>query len=145
MGSFVPKLNALKIRLEGNAALQAYAADTFGKQFMVKRVFKRRVEVHTNDLPLVLMTRPSVSRTISNGVITKEHVVRLYIGFTQNDLEKAQDNLIELDELIDTAVMEKTALTGDLPMPVSPQGSDNDEGVYHPTYFLVKDLMVKER
>lgn len=145
MSSFILKLNALKIRLENNQALQDYTAANFGKQFIVKRTYKRRVEIHTNDLPIILITRPSVNRINANNLITKEHSVRLYVGFMQDDPEKAQDNLIELDELIDDAAIGRTSLAGDVSMPVYPQDSDNDEGVFHPTYFLVKHLTVKDR
>ena len=143
--SFKDNLNALKIRLEQNAALQNYAGENFGKNFTVKRTYKKRVEINLGLLPLILITRPSVTRTMENQLISKLHSVNLYVGFLQNDYEKAQDHLIELDEILDSAIITKTQEPGDLPMKISLGLSDNDEGIYHPSYFMVKEITIKER
>lgn len=143
--SFVTNLNALKLRLENNEALQAYASLNFNQLFTVKRIYKNRVEIDMGELPLIFITRPSVTRTTENQIISKLHSVNLYIGFYQEDYEKAQDNVIELDELLDPAIITKISAAGDVPMKISLNNSDNDEGVYHPAYFIVKQITIKER
>ena len=141
--SILSKLKGIQKRLELNQALQNYCTEKFGRELKVKRVFKNRIEINLNELPLIMITRPRVNRATQNGVISKSHSVFLYIGFSQEDLLKAQDNIVELDELVEVAVNERQ--TGDVPLAITVEDSVNDEGMYHPVYFNVTHLTVKDR
>lgn len=143
--SFIDNINALKVRLENNAALNAYAVNNYGKVFKVMKVYKNRVEIQLSDLPIIMITRPSVRRTPGNLSSRKDHSVSLYAGFRQEDRETSLEQFIELDELLEAAVIAKTALFGDVPMSVEVNDSLNDEGMYHPSYFLAMNLTVKTK
>lgn len=143
--SFVDNINAFKIRLENNQALNDFALTKFGKVFKVWKVFHNRTEIGLDDLPLIMITRPNVNRTPSNLSPRKEHTVALYAGFRQEDRLLALEQFIELDSLLEDTVMVKTNIQGDIPMAVEVTDSANDEGLYHPIYFLVMHLKVKTK
>jgi len=143
--SFVDNINAFKVRLENNQALNDFALTKFGKVFKVWKVFHSRTEIGLDDLPLIMLTRPSVNRTPSNLSARKEHTVALYAGYRQEDRLLSLEQSIELDSLLEYAVMGKTDLPGDVPMPVEVTDSTNDEGLYHPVYFMVMLIKVKTK
>ena len=143
--SFITKINALKFRLEENQALQDYFAEKFKKTAGVRKEFRNRAEINLSDLPLILITRPSLRREQAGNVIRKEHSVSLYVGFQHQDRADALEIILELEERIEIAVTTYTSQTGDTPMPVSVEESVNDEGMYHPSYFFMMGLKVKDR
>lgn len=143
--SFVKKLNALKIRLEKSKKLQDYFYENFNKPLSIKRVFKNRVEIGLSDLPILLITRPRRDTLFAGNISNKEHSVLLRIGFNQNDFEKAQDNLIEIEEIIEEIIPMKTTDPDDVAMAMSVGETLNDEGVYHPVYFMMMHLIVKDK
>lgn len=143
--SFVDNINALKVRLENNQALNDFALTKWEKVFKILKVFHNRTEIGLNDLPLIMITRPTVNRTPSNLSARKEHTVALYAGFRQEDRLLALEQLIELDSLLEDAVIVRTNLQGDIPMPVEVTDSTNDEGLYHPVYFMVMNLKVRTK
>jgi len=142
MGSFNDALDAIKTTLEGDTALQSFCTSNFSAPLIVKRVFKRRTEISA--FPVILITRPEVKKMSLIGARDGIHTVRLYCGFHQPDKEKAQDNIIEFEELIDDALLapEPAALYA---MNIKPTASVNDEGMYHPHYFIVMDVEVHHR
>lgn len=143
--SFVNNINALKVRLENHAGLNTFCQNTFGKGLNVQKVFKHRTEVQLDDFPIVMITRPRKDITFAGEVSRKEQSVYLYAGFHQDDKEKALENSIEFEEYLEQAVLNKTQIQGDIPMAVSINDSANDEGMFHPVYFLVMHLKVKTR
>ena len=142
---FIDNINAFKVRLEKNAALNAFAAETFGKAFTVQKEFRNRVEINMNELPVHLITRPILRRDEANQSARKEHTVQIYSGFYMLDKSLALAAFIELDELIENAVVAYTGLSGDKPMAVRVVDSINDEGTYHPSYFMTMQLLVKTK
>lgn len=143
--SFIAKINALKVRLENNQALQNFCMNKFNKRLTVLKVFRDRTEISLSDLPIVMITRPQVNRTFAGYMPKIEQIIYLYAGFHQIDREKAIDNSIEFEELLEEAINQKTQVSGDIPMAIMPGDSANDEGMFHPVYFLVMHLTVKER
>ena len=142
MGSFNDALDAIKTTLEGNAALQSFCTSNFNAALTVKRVFKRRTEISA--FPVILMTRPEVKKMFLVGARDGTHTVRLYCGFHQPDKEKAQDNIVDFEELIDDALLAQEPETLSA-MNIKPTISVNDEGMYHPHYFIVMDVEVHHR
>jgi hypothetical protein len=143
--SFIDNINAFKVRLENNQALNDFALTKFGKVCAVWKVFHNRTEIGHGDLPLIMITRPNLIRTPSNLSSRKEHTVALYAGFLQYDRLLVLEQFIELDSLLEDAVMAKTNIQGDIPMAVEVTDSTNDEGLYHPVYFMVMQVKVKTK
>ncbi len=143
--SISEKINALKIRIENNKPLQDYCALHFRKQLKVVNVFKTKKQITLDELPIVMITRPRVSREPFGNASKKEHSVYLYLGFQQTDIEKALDNSIEIEDLLEAAISSKTSIQGDAGMYVSPADSSNDEGMFHPTYFMLMEVIIKDR
>ena len=147
--SILPDINALKVRLQNAPALNAFFTDKFNKALTVKKVYKNRTEITATDLPLLMITRPQIVRTFGGSrAVNKEHSVLLYVGFHYdkvNDLELPLDYFIELDDLLEDAVLTKLAVTGDKAFAVSVEDSANDEGMLHPIYFMSMHLKIRAR
>jgi hypothetical protein len=146
--SFITYINALKVRLENNADLQNYFVDKFGEGLTVKKVFKDRTAIDQADLPLCMITRPDVGRTPAGNATKREHSVLLYVGWPYEDLadlEKPLEYFIDIDDLLEVAVMTKSQAAGDMGMYIAVEDSANDEGLYHPIYFQTMHLKIKEQ
>ena len=146
--SAISYINAVKARIEGNAALQAYFEEQFGRRLTVKKSYKNREEINVGDLPVLMITRPQVGRSVSGNVTTRSHELLLYLGFhypNTDDLELPLEYFIEIDERLADAVARKTDLADDRAMYVIVGESANDEGAFHPVYFQTMHLTIKER
>jgi hypothetical protein len=146
--SFITYINALKVRLENNADLQNYFQEKFSAALTVQKVFKDRTAIDQADLPLCMITRPGVGRTPSGSATKREHSVLLYVGWPYDDLsdlEKPLEYFIEIDDLLEAAVMTKSQAAGDMGMYIAVEDSANDEGMYHPIYFQTMHLTIKEQ
>jgi hypothetical protein len=142
MSSFLDTIKLLVTALETNAALAAFAQEKWKKSVAVKKVFKRRTEIPTNSLPIILITRPSIRKTfqIGNGR-EGANLVRLYAGFFQPDPRKGLDEMIEYEELLDSILSDmKPGEIGAIG--IDPEVSTNDEGKHHPSYFTVMDVEI---
>ena len=143
--SFITSTNAIKVRLENNQALKEFCAANFSKQLKVLKAFKKKKEIGLDEFPLMLITRPQKKYISSGGASKTEHSVLLYGGFREEDAEKAFDLSIQFEELTGLAVITKTQVTGDIGMAISVEDMANDEGVFHPVYFFVMHVKVKDR
>ncbi|MFA5354213.1 MAG: hypothetical protein WC291_08280 [Thermodesulfovibrionales bacterium] len=142
--SFTTVLSNLATTLQNNAALASFCTTKWGKALTVKRVYHKRTEINISDLPILLITRPMMDKKFYIGARDGHHTVRLYLGFRQEDREKAQAELVEAEELVDDAMM--AVIPSSLgALNLVPQGSQNDEGEYHPVYFTVMDVMIHHR
>lgn len=139
-GSFNDNLDRVVTALQTNAGIDDYCRVNFGRGLTVKRTFKHRTEIALSDLPYCMVTRPSMDSERTTGLIYRDNSIRLYIGFHEPDREKAQTHLIELEELVEQAMYALDLASSD--MMVTPKGSMNDEGYFHPVYFFVKDVGV---
>ena len=142
---FLDKFKAIAVRIQNNQALDQFCQTNFGKSLSVLKIFKHRTEIDIKDLPIVLITRPRVSRQFHGNVPKKEHSIFLYCGFFSEDKEKAAEYSIELEELIEDAVKTRTTDANDKPIPLMPANSALDEGKFHPVYFFVMEVLVKGR
>ncbi len=142
---FKDKFKAIAIRITNNQALDDFCQSNFNKSIKVISVFKKRTEIQTEDFPTVLVTRPQVNREFAGTTSKKTHSIFLYAGFTSGDREKAPELAIECEELLEAAIMTKTTDVNDTPMAIMPADSLNDEGKYHPIYFFVMEVSVKDR
>lgn len=144
MSSFTNVIANIVTTLENDSALATFCNTKWGKALTVKKIFQRRTEVGLNDLPLILVTRPSVDKEFLVGARDADNIVRLYAGFHQTDKEKAADEIIEFEEKIDDALM-VDHIRGGYAKDTNPRASANDEGEYHPVYFIVMDVAIKHR
>lgn len=144
--TFIDDINALKIRLENYAGLLDFIRSTFpGKNLTVMKTVRDRVEIQPGDCPLIMMTRPTIQRIRQGNAFNLENSVFLYAGIFEPDRTKALDELIQMEELCEEAMLSKTEIQGDKGMVVVPGDSVMDEGMFHPVYFVVKHFTVKER
>lgn len=137
-------------RLATNTFLDYAALTTFvstkwqGRSLTVKKSYKKRVEIHSKNLPQIIITRPSVAKSFRTGVRDSLNIVRLYAGFYQPDHKKGLEELIEFEELIDDAIRNDTTLDS-ICLSVNPLESANDEGKNYPNFFLVMDIEIGHR
>ena len=138
-------LDDIKETIAEGEGLLAFCAQIGKNLLTVTRVFKHRTEVSLSELPIIMMTRPTKKNTI---LVTGEkawvNTVRLYCGLNISNRDNAQALIVSFEELIEAAL----SIYGDvdnLPdycLSVEPQSSANDEGMFHPVYFIVKDVEV---
>jgi len=143
--SFVSTLADVVETLQDDPDLQGFAMTKWGKDVTVKRAFKRRIEIKLSELPIILVTRPR--RVATEGLNRRKdytHTVRLYAGFHQTDRVKANDDLIEFEELIDAALIADPS-RGGTAIDTELTASENDEGENHPGYFTVLDFEIRKR
>lgn len=147
MGSFVDVINNIATTLQQDAALSSFCQSKWGRSLSVKKIFKERTEIGLNDLPSILITRPSTEksfRILGFNIRDWSNTVRLYCGFHQQDKLKALEELIEFEEKIDDALLFDST-RGGLALRTDPKTSVNDEGIYYPTYFLAMDVEIISR
>ena len=141
MTSFTLTTDNIRTTLEGDSALDSFCLSKWGKSLTVRKEFRNRAEVPTSDLPLIMITRPGTGRTDIIQGREWEHAVRLYCGFHQPDRTKAQDELVAFEELIEDALIADT-MRGGTAIDTDPESTANDEGLYHPVYFMVMELKI---
>ena len=144
MASFIDVIDNLATTLEDNAALKSFCAEKWSKSLIVLTVFKERTEIQLSDLPIVLITRPETTKDFSTGTRDGTHTVRLYCGFRQEDRLKAMKELIEFEEKLDDALLVDHT-RGGIAIDTDPKASANDEGKFHPVYFMVMDVTIQHR
>ncbi len=144
MSSFVIVYNNIITTLQNDSALSTFCNTKWGKALTVLKVFKQRVEINLADLPIIIVTRPSVDKEFLVNARDADHIVRLCAGFHQTDREKAMEEMIEFEEKIDDALMADHTRGGNA-KDTNPKASVNDEGEFHPVYFMVMDVGIKHR
>lgn len=137
-------VNNIVTTLQNDPALTTYCTAQWGKALNVLKVYKRRIEISAEDLPIILITRPQVEKEFLVGARDADHMVRLYAGFQQDDREEALDEIIEFEEKIDDALLVDHTRGGNA-INTDPKASVNDEGEYHPVYFIAMDVAIKQR
>jgi hypothetical protein len=148
--SFNTALDRLVVLIETDAPLQNFAMAKWQKRFTVKRKFLKRGPIHNTELPLIMITRPDVEKEfLIGGGRQKKNTVRLYVQFLQDDPEKAQSEVVSVEELLDTCLGETNYRIKDangipLVKRVSPGDSANDEGLFHPAYLMVMEIEIEE-
>lgn len=126
------------------AADSGIAALFPGKTVKVVRRYKSRTEIHVSDLPVIMITRPRVNTESGSNISGfADHTVALYCGFNCEDREQAQDLLIRMEEAVEVCIMKDPTLGGRV-MYTAPGSSANDEGKWHPVYFLVKEITISK-
>lgn len=143
--AFVEKFKAMAVRIENNQPLQHFCQVNFNRTLKVIKVFKNRTEINKDELPIAMLTRPGVNRTFAGGTSKKDQSVFIYFGFRHEDREKAVELSIEVEELLQIAVMTKSTNINDRPMAVMPVDTTTDQGKFHPVHFLVMECLVKDR
>lgn len=147
MGSFTEVIDNIKTTLEGNTALTTFCTTKWGKVATVLKSYRYRTEIHIDELPVILITRPSLDKTqvaLGSKMRNGDNLVRLYIGFKQDDRTKALDEMIGLEEKIDDALM-VDPFRGGKAESTLPTQSANDEGPVNSIYFTVMEINIKHR
>lgn len=144
MGSFTTVIDNLALTILNNAALTTFCTAEWGKALTVVKAYRQRQEISLSDLPLLLITRPAVTKHFRVGARDGTHTVRLYAGFYQPDKTLAMGEFIGLEEKIDDALLAADPNTLGA-ITISPTSSQNDEGEFHPVYFTVMDVEITHR
>jgi len=145
MPSFTLVTDNLKTLLQDDAGILSFCNDTWGRVITVKKVFKPRTEIKNNEFPIIMVTRPKAKKNLlTPGVKDGDHTVLLFCGIYSEDREKAQDYLVAMEELIEDAIVGDYTLGGTVTSAI-PTDTANDEGHYHPVYFLVVAVEIKHR
>lgn len=144
MSSGITIMNNIVTTLQSDSAVAAFCTAKWGKALKVLKVYKRRIEISAEDLPIILITRPQVEKEFLVGARDVDNIIRLYAGFQQDDREKALDEIIEFEETIDDALLVDHTRGGNA-INTAPKASVNDEGEYHPVYFIAMDVAIKQR
>ncbi len=140
--SFAAVLLQVKAALDNNVALAAFASTKWGAALTVKIVWRNREEVASSDLPLIMITRPTVRRSRNTyRRIDAASSVRLYAGFYQMDEELRQLELIEFEEAILDALQADSTLAG-MVNSMSPADGANDEGALGEVCFTVQEIEI---
>jgi hypothetical protein len=139
--SVLASINGIIAALTADEDLAAFCRDHWGKELQAKFIYKKRASISmSEDLPIVMITRPGVDKNLQTIgadpiVIEKNHTVRFYCGFYQEDPVKAPVELLQFEELIESVLVSQGLIPGP---------SNNDEGLLHPVYFIVSDYMFGE-
>ncbi len=144
MASFNTALDALIVKLQDNAALKAFCLAKWNKELTILRVFKNRTEINLSELPVMLVTRPSVVKNYLVGARDGMHSLHLYVAFQETDRIKAQEILIGLEEAIDDALLSFEPGSVGLRQ-INPEESANDEGLNHPNYSMAMKVSIQHR
>ena len=134
----------IKTVLAQDAALNAWIATTFpGKTLKVRKAFKRRQEVNTSELPLIMITVPARRhKTETAGSRIFENTVTVYTGLCHNgDRELAPDLVDHFEGLVEAAVL-RDPTRGGYALNTHYAESSNDEGAFHPNYFSALEFLV---
>lgn len=142
--SFTAALEAVKAALDNDAALQAYVDANFTRSLTVKLAYKNRMELSPADLPVVILTRPSVKKRFQTGVRDATHAVVMYVVFQQDDRELGPLQMIRMEELLDDAIIKDVSLGG-VVISAIPDDSANDEGKNHPVYCMILSMEIQHR
>ena len=138
---FSSVLQQLKATLETDANLKAFVAEKWKKTLKVKITWRRREEISTSDLPLIMITRPSVARGRNYGNVTGKNRARIYAGFYQPDEEKRQLELVDFEETI-LAALESSSALRELIDGMTPADGANDEGALGDACFCVQEIVI---
>ncbi len=138
--SFNAVLDAIKQVFESDSALQLFISANGWDELTVKTTYKNRESIALDELPIVMLSRPRVQRSSNYGSLDGTHIVRIYAGFYQPDVDRRVPELIEFEELL-VAALEKDPTLNDLVDGINPGESMNDEGATD-TCFLVQEIEV---
>lgn len=145
MPSAVDSINNLETTLELNADIAAFCESKWKKSLTIKKVLRKRTEITLDEFPIILITRPSVGKKspcLGTKLRRTEQVVRLYCGFIQDDQEKSLDEIIGFEEIIDDVLL-LDPRRGGTANSTKLGESQNDEGMFHPVYFFVMDVVIE--
>jgi hypothetical protein len=133
------------ISAEFASSLEDFADEQWGKSMTVKRCFKHREEVILSDLPIIMMTIPSIEGgTWRPAERDYTVIVRLYCGFCRQDREAAQSEVVSFHEAVEDVLL-RMKEANNLPagvIDIDPKNCTTDEGYFHPVYFFVKDVEI---
>lgn len=143
--SFSAVLTQIKKALEEDTILAAFVQAKWEKPLTVKITWRNREEISASDLPLIMITRPTLSSSRDTyQKITGKSVVRFYAGFYQNDEDLRQLELVEFEEQIFDAVARSEELKSMINS-MTPAGGANDEGALGDTCFTIQQIEIETR
>lgn len=133
----------IKTVLLADATLNAWISATFpGKTLKVRKAFKRRQEVNTSELPLIMITVPGRRyKSESIGSRQFENTITVYAGICHNGDRELAPDLVEQFETMIEAVIMRDVSRGGYALNTHFVESSNDEGAFHPNYFSALEFI----
>lgn len=138
--SFIPALAAIKKLYETDSALQKFLSAHGLGSLKVKTTVRNKENISSNDLPIVMLSRPRLKRDREYGGTSNTHTVRIYAGFYQTKPDKRVMELLEFEELLSNVFAADPTL-GELVEGINLGESANNEGVID-TCFMVMEIEV---
>jgi len=143
MASFYTALQELKSLIE--AGLLDFCSSRWGKLPTLTISYKKRTEIALDAFPIGFITRPQVENQDDvTGFNQSGQTVLLYFGILEEDREKAAQAVIELEEEIETIIRANRTLN-DKVQSIEINNSANDEGNFHPVYFISVEMNATHR
>lgn len=134
-------LEELAANLQNDGELNTWCAQTWGRPLTVKVSYRNRAEIGADELPLLMLTSPSNSRSRNYGSVDQERTVRIYGGFYQPDQQVGGVELYDFEEAV-CAAIERMSQIGGFGELKDPLTSVNDEGSFQPNYFFAGEFTV---
>jgi hypothetical protein len=144
MTTFNTSLDALVDLLADSDTLRDYAVAHWQNAFTVRREDRNHIPIDPADLPLILVMRPQVTKTLVVGGRDTNHTLKLYVLFKQLDSVTAQTESVEIEEMIDDLLLATEPDTLGMKM-LDPTGSRTDDAASPPIYSIIMDVEVWHR
>jgi hypothetical protein len=141
--SFTEILKKMEDVLPADPDVASFCNEKYGKGLTVRRTVRRVDELPPEDFPLVMLSRPRQKMDNKPGMMGRvAHQVLLYIVLHQDEMDLALDEVIQIEELIDQALLRNNTLGGLAVDIDTSDGSENSEHAWHPDYAIVKGIKV---
>ncbi len=150
MASFQDAVDELVTILSGDTVLNALCNAKWGKGITVQQSYKTAAEADTADLPVIMISQPKIrktpggDRTLMSEMRDSVHVLRLLCGFQDTNWETGAENLVLLEETVDSAILAHYNLNNTVQY-AKPKVSKKDTESSHPLYFVRMDIELYHR
>ena len=148
-GSFYNVLKAIRLALESDADLVELCRTRFSKKHRAQLAFWKREEVHSDDMPLLCVTRPEFKAEPESGPMRGKttwltHDVMVYGYVYHEDRVAGMRALIEVQEVVERA-LRKDPTWGGMAKNTWALGGANNQGFGHPVYTFALSLQVQAK
>lgn len=141
--SFKNTLDNIVATLQNDSDLQSFCMATWGKTAAVKGQCQKKLDVPSADLPLIEVTVPLDKPDAASGSLLTLNTVRLYCGFSRDNVEQAIGDAIQYKEYIRSALL-KDRRRGNTAQATIPGPYQIDEEAIPPVYFLQMDFQIQK-
>ena len=145
MGKLNEIISELKTRFSSDIDIDAFCKERYGTPVTVKAGEVRVLDVPIKDIPVIIVSDGYDERE-KRRFLYSDNEANLFVtcGIVQNDIEKADEELVELKELIKQAVKKDPLINGSATYSTVVK-SRKLKVIMHPLYFVELTLYVNYR